>query len=95
MHTKLFVGNLSASVTENTLQNLFSQQGPVAEVRLMMERTTGRSRGFALVTMSTPEGAQAALQVLHSHTLGGRYITVNEALPPLEQAARSAGASPA
>lgn len=85
MNTKLYVGNLSASVTENDLQTLFSQHGPLTEVQLMMDSATGRFRGFAFVTMATPEAAQAALQALHSHKLGERYITVHEARPPAER----------
>jgi RNA recognition motif-containing protein len=85
MNTKLYVGNLSADVTEASLQSLFSQHGPVTEVKLMMDGATGRSRGFAFVTMATPEAAQSALQTLHSHSVGGRYITVNEARPPGER----------
>ena len=59
MNTKLFVGNLSFDVTENDLQDAFVPFGPVSEVNLMTDRSTGRSRGFAFVTMATPEAAQA------------------------------------
>ena len=89
MNTKLYVGNLSATVTEGSLQDLFSKKGAVAEITLMMDRATGRSRGFAFVTMATPEAAQAALQAYHSLSLGGRYITVNEARPEVERPAGS------
>jgi RNA recognition motif-containing protein len=78
MNTKLYVGNLSPEVTETILRDLFAQKGPVAEVKLMTDRATGSFRGFAYVTMKTPEAATAAMQALHSHPLGGRYITVNE-----------------
>ncbi len=81
MNTKLFVGNLAYSVTENDLQDLFSQHGPVSEVNLMLDRSTGRPRGFAFVTMATPEAAQAATQALHGYTMEGRNLTVNEARP--------------
>lgn len=84
MNTKLYVGNLSASVVENNLQDLFSKQGQVTEIKLIMDLVTGRSRGSAYVTMATPEGAQTAIKVLHSYSLGGRYITVNEARPQEE-----------
>ena len=84
MNTRLYVGNLSAAVTEDSLQSLFSKHGAVTEVKLMMDRSTGRSRGFAFITMATPDAAQSALDALHSHSLGGRYITVNEARPPEE-----------
>ena len=81
MNTKLYVGNLSASVTEASLKQLFFQHGRVTEVELVMDESTGRSRGFGFVTMATPEAAKAALEACHSASLGGRYITVNEARP--------------
>ncbi len=81
MNTKLYVGNLSFEVIENDLQELFSQQGPVTEVNLMQDRTTGKSRGFAFVTMATKEGAEAAIQALNGKDLKGRALTVNEARP--------------
>jgi cold-inducible RNA-binding protein len=79
MNTKLYVGNLSYDVTENDLQDLFAGFGPVTEVNLIMDRSTGRSRGFAFVTMATPEGAQAAVQGLAGKNVKGRNLTVNEA----------------
>ncbi len=81
MNTKLYVGNLSFDTTENDLQDLFSQHGPVSEVNLITDRMNGRSRGFAFVTMSTPEGAQAAISALAGQQIGGRALTVNEARP--------------
>ncbi len=81
MNTKLYVGNLSFDAIENDLQELFSQQGPVTEVNLMQDRTTGKSRGFAFVTMATKEGADAAIQALNGKDLKGRALTVNEARP--------------
>ncbi len=81
MNTKLFVGNLSFEVTENDLEDAFVPFGPVTEVNLMTDRSTGRSRGFAFVTMATPEGAQAAMQGLAGKDLKGRALTVNEARP--------------
>ena len=80
MNTKLFVGNLSFEVTENDLQDAFTAFGPVSEVNLMTDRATGRSRGFAFVTMATPEGAQAAIQG-GNKDLKGRAIKVDEARP--------------
>ena len=59
---KLYVGNLSFETTENDLQDLFEKHGAVNEVHLMMDRMSGRSRGFAFVTMSTPEEAQKAIE---------------------------------
>jgi RNA recognition motif-containing protein len=81
MNTKLYVGNLSFDTTENDLQDLFAAHGPVSEVNLITDRMSGRSRGFAFVTMGTPEGAQAAIQALAGKQIGGRALTVNEARP--------------
>lgn len=81
MGTKLYVGNLSYNVTENELQDLFAQHGTVAEVNLMMDRDTGRPRGFAFVTMEAADGAAAAIQNLQGKDLDGRALTVNEARP--------------
>ncbi len=91
MNTKLFVGNLSYNTTENDLQDLFSQHGPVSEVNLMMDRVTGRPRGFAFVTMATPEGATAATQALNGASVDGRNLTVNEARPREERPAGGGG----
>jgi cold-inducible RNA-binding protein len=79
VNTRLYVGNLSAAVTEIALRSLFSKQGEVADVQLVIESSVGRSRGFAYVNMETPEGANLAIKLLHHHALGGRYITVNPA----------------
>ena len=87
MNTKLFVGNLSFDVTENDLQDLFVPFGPVSEVNLMTDRSTGRSRGFGFVTMATPEGAQAAIQGMAGKDVKGRALTVNEARPREERPA--------
>lgn len=81
MSNKLFVGNLSYNVTENDLQDLFAQHGTVTDVNLMLDRMSGRSRGFAFVTMSTKEEAEAATNALNGHSLDGRALTVNEARP--------------
>ena len=81
MNTKLFVGNLSYNVTENDLQDLFAKHGTVTDVNLMLDRMSGRSRGFAFVTMSSKEEADAAAQALNGHALDGRNLTVNEARP--------------
>jgi RNA recognition motif-containing protein len=80
MSTKLFVGNLSFDTTENDLQDAFAAFGTVAESNLMMDRATGRPRGFAFVTMSTPEEAQKAIDGLNGKDLGGRALTVSMAL---------------
>jgi cold-inducible RNA-binding protein len=81
MNTKLYVGNLSFDTTENDLQDLFGQHGPVSEVNLITDRMSGRSRGFAFVTMGTPEAAQAAVAALAGKEVQGRALTVNEARP--------------
>ena len=91
MNTKLFVGNLSFDVTENDLQDLFVAFGPVSEVNLMTDRSTGRSRGFAFVTMATPEGAQAAIQGMAGKDVKGRALTVNEAKPREERPSGGGG----
>ncbi|MBI4660069.1 MAG: RNA-binding protein [Verrucomicrobia bacterium] len=85
MNTKLFVGNLAYGVTENDLEDLFGQFGPVTEVNLMLDRNSGRSRGFAFVTMATKEGADAAIQALNGKSHEGRNLTVNEARPREER----------
>ena len=81
MNTKLFVGNLSFNTTENDLQDAFAAHGTVVEATLMMDRMSGRSRGFAFVTMSTKEEAEAAIQAMSGADLDGRNLTVNEARP--------------
>jgi len=91
MSTKLFVGNLSFNVTENDLQDLFAPHGPVTSVDLIQDRMSGRSRGFAFVTMETKEGADAAIQSLHGKSVDGRDLTVNEARPREERSNRSSG----
>ncbi len=81
MGTKLYVGNLSFNTTENELQELFAQAGTVQEVTLMQDKFTGKSRGFAFVTMSSDEDAQNAISKLNGQTVEGRALTVNEARP--------------
>ena len=85
MSTKLFVGNLSFNTTENDLHEAFSAHGTVVEANLMMDRMSGRSRGFAFVTMSTPEEAQKAIAAMNGATLGDRALTVNIARPKEER----------
>jgi RNA recognition motif-containing protein len=79
MSTKLFVGNLSFNATENQLQDMFAAHGNVLEVDMIMDKFTGRPRGFAFVTMETKEAADAATQALNGKSLDGRALTVNEA----------------
>jgi len=85
MSTKLFVGNLAFKTTENDLQDAFSAHGTVVETNLMMDRMTGRPRGFAFVTMSTPEEAQKAIEAMHGKEFDGRALTVNVARPREER----------
>ncbi len=85
MSQRLYVGNLSPSITEADLRLLFSRIGAVTEVQLNLEPTTGQSRGQAFVTMATPELAAAALRELHGCNVAGRYIAVTEARPPQER----------
>ena len=85
MNTKLFVGNLSFNTTENDLHDAFAAHGTVVEANLMMDRATGRPRGFAFVTMGSPEEAQKAIDSLNGSTLDGRNLTVNEARPQADR----------
>ena len=80
-NSKLFVGNLSYNTTENDLQDLFAAHGTVVEANLMLDRMTGRPRGFAFVTMGTPEEAQKAIEALNGSSVDGRALTVNIATP--------------
>ncbi|HEX9048865.1 MAG TPA: RNA-binding protein [Verrucomicrobiae bacterium] len=90
MSNRLFVGNLSFETTENDLQDAFSAFGTVTEANLMMDRTTNRPRGFAFVTMATPDEAQKAIDGMHGKDLGGRALTVNVARPR-EEGSRGGG----
>src|SRR5947208_14319580 len=91
MSTKLFVGNLSINTTENDLNDAFAAHGTVVETNLMVDRATGRPRGFGFVTMSTPEEAQKAIAALSGSQLDGRALTVNEARPREERAPGGGG----
>ncbi len=93
MNNRLFVGNLSAGITESIVRDLFAQKGRVSEVKLMLDRVTGLSRGCAYVTMATPEEAATALNALHSHSLDGRNISVSEARPEDKNPAGQIGES--
>ena len=90
MSTKLYVGNLSFDVTENDLREMLSQHGPVNEVNVIMDKFTGRARGFAFVTMNTPEGNTAVL-ALNGKDWKGRPLTVNEARPREERSSGGRG----
>lgn len=79
MSTKIYVGNLPWRTTEAQLSELFVPYGEVISVRIVSDRETGRSRGFAFVTVSTADGAKAAIGALNGSLLGGRALVVNEA----------------
>jgi cold-inducible RNA-binding protein len=81
MNTKLYVGNLAFEALEIEIQDLFAQVGTVTDAVLMQDRATGQSRGFAFVTMSTPQEAQEAIKRFHGTEMHGRALTVNEAKP--------------
>ena len=91
MSTKLFVGNLSYNTTENDLQEAFSAHGQVVEANLMMDRMTGRSRGFAFITYNTAEEAQKAIAAMNGAQMDGRPLTVNIARPKEERPAGGGG----
>ena len=90
-NNKLFVGNLSFDTTENDLQDTFAAHGLVQEVNLMTDRVSGRSRGFAFVTMGAPEEAQAAIDALNGKSIDGRALTVNVAKPREERSGGGGG----
>ncbi|MHC1765735.1 MAG: RNA recognition motif domain-containing protein [Verrucomicrobiia bacterium] len=89
MNNKLFVGNLSFETTENDLQDTFAGHGTVLETNLMMDRTSGRPRGFGFVTMSTAEEALSAINALNGTAVKGRSLTVNLAKPREERTGSS------
>ena len=91
MSNKLFVGNLSFNTTENDLSDAFAAHGSVTEANMMMDRATGRPRGFAFVTMSSAEEAQKAIDALNGATLDGRQLTVNIARPREERSGGGGG----
>ena len=78
---KIYVGNLSYSTTEDSLRTAFSAHGTVDEVAIVMDRETGRSRGFGFVTMPESSEASAAIEAMNSTELDGRTLVVNEARP--------------
>ena len=90
-NSKLYVGNLSFETLEIELEDLFKQAGTVTEAALMQDRMTGKSRGFAFVTMGTPEEAKKAVEMFNGKQLGGRALTVNEARPREDRPAGGGG----
>jgi cold-inducible RNA-binding protein len=91
MGKKLYVGNLPYTVRDEDLQQQFSEFGAVASAKVMMERDTGRSKGFGFVEMSSDAEAQAAIDGLNGQSFGGRSLTVNEARPMEARPPRSGG----
>ncbi len=91
MGNKLYVGNLSFNTTETELQDLFAQAGVVSEVVLMQDKFTGKSRGFAFVTMASDAEATTAITQFNGKTVDGRPLTVNEARPREERAGGGGG----
>jgi len=91
MNSKLFVGNLSFNITENDLQDAFAAHGTVLETNLMMDRATGRPRGFGFITMGSPQEAEKAIAAMNGAALDGRNLTVNEAKPKEERAPGGGG----
>jgi hypothetical protein len=91
MGNKLYVGNLPYSVRDEDLQQSFSQFGSVTSAKVMMERDTGRSKGFGFVEMGSDAEAQAAINGMNGQSLGGRSVVVNEARPMEARPPRSFG----
>ena len=91
MGNKLYVGNLPYSVRDDDLQQAFSEFGSVNSAKVMMERDTGRSKGFGFVEMGSDAEAQAAINGMNGQSLGGRAVTVNEARPMEPRPPRSGG----
>jgi RNA recognition motif-containing protein len=89
--TRIYVGGLPYSVTEQELSDLFSQHGTVESARVISDKFTGQSRGFGFVEMKTDEEAQKAISALNGTQMGGRTITVNEARPQEQRPARGGG----
>jgi cold-inducible RNA-binding protein len=93
MSTKLYVGNLSYNTTDSQLRELFAAHGTVSSVDLIMDKFSGRPRGFGFVTMETKEAAEAAVQALNGKQVDGRALTVNEARPREDRPDRPPGRS--
>lgn len=91
MNTKLYVGNLPYDLSESDIQDMFAAHGNVVSVDVIMDKMTGRPRGFAFVTMDSSEGAQSAIGALNGSDVGGRALVVNEARPKEDRPPRSGG----
>lgn len=91
MSTKLYVGNLSYSVRDDTLQQHFAQFGHVSSAKVMMDRDSGRSKGFGFVEMGSADEARSAIEGTHGQSMDGRDLVVNEARPREERPAGGFG----
>lgn len=91
MSMKLYVGNLPESMTEERLQTLFAEAGPVMSVKIITDRFTGQSRGFGFVEMETNADGQRAISMLNGKAAEGKTLTVNEARPPQRGSGRGGG----
>ncbi len=91
MGNKLYVGNLPYTVRDEDLQQAFGEFGAITSAKVMMERDTGRSKGFGFVEMGSDAEAQAAINGMNGQSLGGRSITVNEARPMEPRPPRTGG----
>ena len=91
MNKKLHVGNLSYETTEDELQQLFVEVGPVVSTALITDRSSGRSKGFGFVEMETEQAAKEAIERLNNYELNQRAITVSEARPPRERSSGEGG----
>ena len=91
MATKLYVGNLSYSTNDDQLKEIFSQAGEVTSATVIIDRNTGRARGFGFVEMADDAGAQKAVEMLNGYEMDGRKIVVNEARPMTEKPRNGGG----
>ena len=91
MNKKLHVGSLNYDTTEDQLQQLFGEVGPVVSVNIITDRSSGRSKGFGFVEMETEQAAQEAIERLNNYELGQRTIAVSEARPPRERSSGGGG----
>ena len=82
---KLYVGNLSYNLTDESLKELFEEFGTVVSAQIIMDRRTNRSKGFGFVEMSSTDEAEAAINAMHEKDVEGRNLTVNEAKPRVER----------
>jgi len=91
VNKKLYVGNLSYQTTEDELQQLFVEAGPVVSATIITDRASGRSKGFGFVEMETEQAAQEAIERFNNYELNQRNIVVNEARPPRERSGGGGG----